>query len=143
MQVASPSRKTTSDNDPLGADEALMLLADMRSWYYQRGQGMFLTHDTQQMFVEAERRLNTYSGFQEPMPISSDRIIRDLSLLRTQMKGDTKIYGANVDRTLEAGDTDFLHAANIEEARWLRPRHRWMTSPRFWAERRLMRKTQE
>jgi hypothetical protein len=132
MQVASPSRKTTQDDNPLSAGEALQVLAEMRAWYYRDGLGMFLPHDTQQMFLEAQKRLKAYA--KKPTATCSDRMIRDLSLLRTQMKSDTKIYGADVDRTLEDGDAEFLRAAKIEKARWLRPRYRWFASPSYWAE---------
>jgi hypothetical protein len=60
----------------------------MTKWYFQDGQGMLLSHDTREMYLEAKRRLGQYSLDSQggDWAKAGERVMRDLSLLRSQMK---------------------------------------------------------
>jgi hypothetical protein len=136
MLVARPSRIEAPENNPLTQKEALSLLDEMTTWYFDDGNGMFLPHETQAMFVQAEIALMRYGRETYPtIPIrqaatpedDARRVMRNLSLLRSQMKRDIKIYGVSARPKLQEGDAAFLRSANVNPRRWLRPWFWWPT----------------
>ena len=137
MFVARPSRVEPPENtNPLTPDEAAELHGEMTKWYFQDGQGMLLRHDTRKMYLAAKRRLGQYSlEGQTDWAKAGNRMMRDLSILRSQMKSDLKIYGVFYFDCLDEGDRDFIRDSGLDPDHWGRPWYRWATSPRYWTTR--------
>lgn len=186
MEAASPTRTEAGGEGPLTRKEAKELDRRLGSWYYNDGHGLLLTLRTSDLYLEARKRLRSYS-LEQPKAITPPRAFRDgnrpweqrqdepteafdalrayialspikraqarceprwrewacewawddrtsewdegrrrireLSLLRTQMKLDVQVIGHSYwrqQRTLH--DRDFLGQANIDIDRWARKR---------------------
>jgi hypothetical protein len=183
-EVARPTRMDPGGQGPLTRKEAGTLHETLTGWYYEKGQGMLLTLATRDMYLEAKKRLLTYSlaslpddplqttsmldrempwsqGRDEPAEafkafrcyvesepearpealtegpraLSEWRIkwnwdarsaewdegarrIRELSLLRTQLKLDLDIFGFTYWRERTRSDEDFLTKASFNAERW-------------------------
>jgi alkanesulfonate monooxygenase SsuD/methylene tetrahydromethanopterin reductase-like flavin-dependent oxidoreductase (luciferase family) len=135
MFVARPSRVDPPEGRrPLSPTEAAGLHEAMTKWYFEGGHGMLLPHDTREMYLTAKRRLGQYAleGQDGDWDEDGRRIMRDLSLLRSQMKSDLDIYGVFYFDSLDDGDREFIEASGVDPERWGRPRHRWalLVSPR-------------
>jgi len=63
------------------------------------------------------------------------RVMRDLSLLRSQMKSDLQIYGVFYFDSLNDDDRELIRMAGLDPERWGRPWYRWAASPRYWRNR--------
>jgi hypothetical protein len=138
MFVARPTRVEPPENkNPLTPEEAADLHGKMTRWYFKDGQGMLLRHDTREMYLAAKRRLGQYALEDQRGDWAKDgsRAMRDLSLLRSQMKSDLKIYGVFYFDSLDEGDRTFIRASGLDPERWGRPWYRWATSPRYWLTR--------
>jgi hypothetical protein len=127
MEVARPTR---IDEDcpverggPLTQGEARSLYRAMTHWYYGSGNGMLLPDETKRVYLEAKRRLAGFAAGSEDWMGGGERRIRELSLLRTQMKVDLAIYGMHYFEGMEEGDanSEFLRSAHIEPQGWARP----------------------
>jgi hypothetical protein len=139
MFVARPSRVEPPENkSPLNPQEAADLHGEMTKWYFKDGQGMLLRHDTREMYLAAKRRLGQYSLEDQrgDWAKAGNRVMRDLSILRSQMKSDLKIYGVFYFDSLDEGDRKFIRASGLDPERWGRPWYRWATSPRYWIHRK-------
>jgi len=119
MLVARPTRLDTSENkSPLRRAEAAALYGEMTNWYFEAGNGMMLPDDTKEMYLEAKRRLGEYAvGIDEAVDAGEGRM-RELSLLRSQMKSDLAIYGVFYFDSLDVRDKAFLRASGIRPWRW-------------------------
>jgi hypothetical protein len=124
MELAQPTRlKQSGGVRPLSPTEARTLGEHMTAWYYKSGNGMMLTNDTKEMYVNAKDRLVDYSWRSETCDFG-EQLIHDLSILRTQMKRDLNIYGALYYSKLTDADREFLHDAGFGEPKtW--PPLRW------------------
>jgi hypothetical protein len=135
MLVARPTRlEPPEQKGPLTAGEAAGLYGEMTTWYFDGGNGMLLPHDTREMYLEAKRRLGRYAG--EGGAGGTDeagrRRMRELSLLRSQMKNDLDIYGVFYFDSLDDEDREFIAASGLDPDRWGRPWYRWAANPGYW-----------
>ncbi|HEX2045452.1 MAG TPA: VOC family protein [Gaiellaceae bacterium] len=137
MLVARPSRLDPPEHKPpLKPGEAAALHAEMTAWYFEGGNGMLLPHDTRELYLEAKDRLGRYALSGDGRPgreAEGRRRMRELSLLRSQMKNDLDIYGVFYFDSLDEGDREFLSAAGLDPDRWGRPWHRRLVSRDYWA----------
>lgn len=123
MKTARASRGDGSDPHGAGAltrKEALTLFDAMTDWYYDEGRGMLLTDETKELYLEAKERLGRYAtgGGDALDEREGIRRIRELSLLRTQMKYDVGIYGVFYFHELKEPDRDFLAARGFDPEHW-------------------------
>lgn len=73
------------DRDPLTPEKVEQLLNKVTAWYYQQGNGLYLSHQATQLFLEAREM------FKSPSPDVA--VIKSgFSRLRTQMKEDIGVY---------------------------------------------------
>jgi hypothetical protein len=84
----------------------------MTTWYFREGNGMLLTDETKRMYLLAKRRLGEYAV----SPDSAWRHegvlrIRELSLLRSQMRRDLNIFGVSYFSDFEREDDASERAA--------------------------------
>jgi hypothetical protein len=101
----------------------------MTDWYYEHGDGMHLTAEGQEIYLNAKRNLVCKPGSFVPATLADDlerklAPIRDreqgklcqdqLSLLRTQLKKDVKFYGRPYGREPNRDGFDFLIACKID-----------------------------
>jgi hypothetical protein len=124
MAVARPTRLTEADRKgPLTRKEAKDLYDDTTEWYFGNGNGMLLMDPTKMLYLNAKKELDKYAhGEGDDWRTEGERVIRQLSLLRTQMKLDLDIYGHSYfDDELNDDDRAFLRKAGIDPARWGRP----------------------
>ena len=137
MFVARPTRVEPPENlGPLTPEEAASLHAEMTKWYFEGGNGMLLPHDTREMYLAVKRRLARYaSASQSDSDEAGRRAMRDLSVLRSQMKSDLQIYGVFYFETLNDGDRELIRLSGLDPDRWGRPWYRWATSPSYWRTR--------
>lgn len=80
MGPASPSL----DND-FTIEERTRMEEDFRRWYYENGNGIFLSSASRDLLVEAKEQLKSGG--------SSGNVRRLLSRLRSQLKNDIGVYG--------------------------------------------------
>ena len=143
MYVARPSRlRAPEQAGPLERGEAADLHGEMTKWYFENGSGMLLRHTTRRMYLEAKDRLGRYAAHRpEPdddadpedatgrvMPPGELRI-RELSLLRSQMKRDLDIYGVFWFQTEVQHDKRFLERCGLDPGRWDQPWYRRLGLP--------------
>jgi hypothetical protein len=138
MFVARPSRVEPPENmSPLTPREAAGLHGEMTKWYFEGGNGMLLRHDTREMYLAVKRRMGQYAL--ESQSRDSDqagcRVMRDLSLLRSQMKSDLQIYGVFYFDTLNDGDRELIRTSGLDPERWGLPWYRWASRPGYWRTR--------
>jgi hypothetical protein len=148
MEIARPSRLDPCDGmGPMTRQEASKLYHNITAWYFDAGNGMMLTDATAKMYLGAKSRLAQFAAVDgdadDPQwRKRSERRIRELSLLRTQMKSDLAIYGRFYPGSLDADDERFVRSCGLDPKRWARPplarlRERFTTSraagygPRF------------
>jgi hypothetical protein len=124
--VASPSRTT-----PLGDAERHALHKDLDRWYFDDGNGIFMPRLTRNMFVTVQHNLScpvesirpeapTASAAVDPERRRGCICIRQLSLLRTQLKIDLSLhFGFSHLSHIHPGDREFLRTCGISP--WRRP----------------------
>jgi hypothetical protein len=123
---ASPMRGA-----PLTPIERSQLFNKLTDWYYDGGQGMLLTEPTRNIYLRAKKNLTC--PIEELVPESlAKQVARDgdavrgqasidqLSLLRTSMRADIRIYTQPYDEELSHEDIAFLEACkvNVGRAPW-------------------------
>jgi hypothetical protein len=126
MRVARPTRvKPPENKEPLTPPEATALYDEMTEWYFDSGNGMMLTNATKEMYLNAKERLGLYAAASDPAGAewraAGARRMRELSLLRTQMKPDLSIYGVFYFGKLDGQDEAFLEACGFDPNYWGRP----------------------
>jgi hypothetical protein len=132
MDVARVGRGKEFDphqSPPLSRAEALELYDKMTLWYFGDGRGMLLTNDTKDLYLEAKARLGDYArgAIEGPQTVEGTRRVRELSLLRTQMKYDVGILGVFFFKKLEEEDREFLAVAAADD-----PQHPDWEYPQWW-----------
>jgi hypothetical protein len=96
------------------------------TWYYQDGNGMLLEDQTRRMYLDAKHNLTCpddqlrppglLEHFPEHMSEEQKRgclSIRQLSLLRTQMKADLAIFGRPYVKSLREHERRFLEHCGV------------------------------
>lgn len=103
------------------------LFVDLTRWYYKGGNGMLLSQDARNIYLTA--KANLVCAPDKFLPASAraavanddserDRlIVRQLSLLRTAMRGDIAIYTAPWGSALTDEDVSFLYACGVDVSR--------------------------
>ena len=82
--ATSPTREKS-----LGDVERKQLNSSLREWYYENGNGLFLTGELRDLYLNARKSLEKSSS--EP---ESEKEITDLfTKLRTELKNEIGIYG--------------------------------------------------
>jgi hypothetical protein len=130
----------------LSVDERMRLYRHLTTWYYKNGGGMLLAADTRSLYLNAKHNLVCADESLAPKAfrkhlvsealLSHDRrltaaergcySIRQLSLLRSQMKADLAIYGVPFVGTLQRHEQEFLRGCGVNLLR--RPWRRAMPS---------------
>jgi hypothetical protein len=120
MEVVRPSRLIDVDGSgPLTHDEARKLYQDATHWYFEDGNGMLLTERTRTLYFLARANLGEYATDQVENSETAVRIMRQFSLLRTQMKLDIDRYGTfGLEAQIDEDDRNFLRSAGIGVRRW-------------------------
>jgi hypothetical protein len=120
---ASPTRLKDGGEGPLNSQERKALHESMQNWYYECGNGMLLAKGTRTMFLKVKDNLVLPAKDLEPESFSvkvqkakenevndvrGRQSIRQLSLLRTRMKSDFRIFGIPYGGELTPSDKEFL-----------------------------------
>jgi hypothetical protein len=131
MEVARRTRWNAADGSgPLGRDEARKLYRDMAGWYYSSGNGIFLTGRTTEFYTTVRGNLGAYAMSEDAK--GADRCMRDLSLLRQQMRLDLKTISGRPSywEKLNEGDRALLERVGIRDPEaWAVPWYRRMRRP--------------
>jgi hypothetical protein len=132
MLVARPTRlEAPEELGPLTRAEAATLYREMTQWYFADGNGMLLSDPSKEMYLLAKRRLGRYAvGLDGADEAGARRRMRELSLLRSQMKADLAIYGVFYFDSLDVEDKEFLRAAGMNPWLWQRPWHELLSNAR-------------
>ena len=103
------------------------LFDDLTGWYYKDGNGMLLSQDTRNIYLAAKANLvcapDKFLPARARAAVAKgdserDRlIVRQLSLLRTAMRGDIAIYTAPWGSALTDEDLSFLYACGVDVSR--------------------------
>ena len=133
MEVARRTRWDPADGSgPLSREEAHKLYRDMAGWYYRSGNGIFLADTTTEFYTAVRRRLSAYAMSKDEK--GADRCMRDLSLLRQQMRLDLKTISGRPSywEKLNEGDKELLKNAGIRKPEgWALPWYRRLRRPPF------------
>jgi hypothetical protein len=125
MEPARPSRLDHPESaGSLSVAEARELYDRATAWYFEGGNGMMLTAQTRAMYLEAKRRLGAYSSGARSAKgngTGGERRMRELSLLRTQMKFDLAMFGVFYPDSLDDQDNEFIDACGLDSRYWGRP----------------------
>jgi len=138
MEIARPTRlEAWEAAGPLTRKEARGLYASMTHWYFGTAHGMLLTETTKKLYLKTKASLGRYVVGTDPdWQHAGRRAIRELSLLRQQMKLDLALYGVSYfddedegddedeekrKKGEKAEDEEFLRSAGIDPRRWARP----------------------
>jgi hypothetical protein len=122
-KVASPMRAS-----PLTAGERACLYRTLTDWYYDDGNGMLLTEQTRNIYLNAKRNLTCPDNelvpetlAQQVLAAQADRetlrgqaSIDQLSLLRTSMRADIRIFTEPYKEALNPEDVTFLKSCKID-----------------------------
>lgn len=134
--LAAPTRLNQGRNGLLLPHERQRLIQEMTNWYYAKGQGMLLSKHTRSMYLSAKKNLTCDNSELEPdgsplvalfPPDFTDDerrgclSIRQLSLLRTQMKSDLAVYGRVYSKTLRQHERRFVRHCIGPTWRWRKP----------------------
>ena len=122
-EKASPVRLKSHPKDPLSDKERAEMHKSLTSWYYADGNGMLLAGGTRTMFLEVKDNLirpvcelkpDSFRDEVSDAPeneadaIRGERSIQQLSMLRTRMKADLRVFGVHYGGGLEPSDKEFL-----------------------------------
>jgi hypothetical protein len=125
--LAAPTRlEGAGAEGTLSASERQRLYQRLTNWYYRDGNGMLLEQASREIYLTAKHNLTCDSrdlrpdGLLELLPtcLSDDQkrgclSIRQLSLLRTQMKADLAIFGHPYVRRLADHERLFLKRCGV------------------------------
>ena len=122
-KLASPTRRT-----PMTGRERSKLFDDLTDWYYDCGHGMLLAEQTRNIYLKAKKNLICSVDELEPASLAekvavggesarSSLSVDQLSLLRTSMRADVRIYTEPYDQQLSPDDIAFLNACSVDLAR--------------------------
>lgn len=120
--VAAPM--LAAGRPPLTGDQLAELYRQLTAWYYKAGNGMLLSEQARAVYLGAKN--NLVCPIDDYVPESlratvlkegrSDAAIRQLSLLRTAMRGDLEIYAGPWGKELNEQDGEFLRACKVDPA---------------------------
>jgi hypothetical protein len=125
--LAAPTRlEFEGIRGALSAKERQSLYQQLTDWYYRDGNGMLLESETRRLYLDAKHNLCCSPSDLRPtnllrlLPGMLDKeqqrgliAIRQLSLMRTQMKKDLAIYGRPYVGSLTAHEKAFLRHCKI------------------------------
>jgi hypothetical protein len=123
LEVASPMSEVVADGDAEPIDRQA-LFDDLTRWYYENGNGMLLSRNTRNIYLAAKENLVCKPKDFRPakdhdIVKGNDKardglIRRQLSLLRTSMRGDIAIYTTPWGSALTDDDIAFLGACGVD-----------------------------
>ncbi len=131
-KTASPMRDT-----PLTPRQRRQLYDKLTDWYYDDGHGMLLAEETRNIYLKAKKNLTCPAEKLVPIALAkqvtaardaareqasinalrSQASIDQLSLLRTSMRADVRIFTQPYDEELSPDDIAFLEACNVKLSR--------------------------
>jgi hypothetical protein len=116
LEVASPMDQGRLDRQKL--------FAALTKWYYQGGNGMLLSPDARRIYLAAKENLRcdpeafVPAGARAAVAERDDArdpiVRRQLSLLRTAMRGDIRLFTTPWGSTLADDDVMFLYACGVD-----------------------------
>jgi hypothetical protein len=117
---ASPMRGA-----PLTAAERSQLYDKLTHWYYDCGHGMLLTERTRNIYLTSKKNLTCANKDLVPESLAEQVVlggeavrgqasIDQLSLLRTSMRADIRIFTQPYDEELSDEDIAFLRACKVD-----------------------------
>jgi hypothetical protein len=128
--LAAPTRLATAGLEgALSRDERRSLYRALTDWYYKDGGGMLLENTTRNVYLKAKNNLvcaidrfepqEAWTLLKEDLPVDDAAArgvlsIRQLSLLRTQLKSDLAIYGQTYTRQLARHERRFLEECEVD-----------------------------
>lgn len=128
--LAAPTRLDTGGIDGyLTRAERQTLYQAMTNWYYEDGNGMLLEDTTRNVYLNGKHNLvcatdkfrpqQAWDDIKADLPIDDERArgvlsIRQVSLLRTQLKSDLAIFGQTYTRKLARHERRFLEECGID-----------------------------
>lgn len=148
MGIATPVRIARWNASPLTAAERMQLFNAFTQWYYDSGNGMLLAGGTRAIYLAAKDNLVCPVAFYRPELTQKKLLklqpeeqeaergrlsIRQLSLLRSRMKADLRIYGVTYHLELNDDDKAFLTECgeNLSSKPWTKSNTIWLPSSRF------------
>ena len=90
-EITSPTRNNKLDDDTRDA-----LNASLREWYYVKGNGLYLTNELRNIYLQARDSLKARSTD----ALSEEEITQRFSNLRTKLKNELGIYGYFKDKNV-------------------------------------------
>jgi hypothetical protein len=103
------------------------LFDDLTNWYYRDGNGLLLSQDARNIYLTAKANLvcapDKFLPAKARVEVAKDDserdrlIVRQLSLLRTAMRGDIAIYTTPWGSALTDEDISFLDACGVDVSR--------------------------
>ena len=90
-EITSPTRENKIDDNE--RDE---LNTHLRRWYYEKGNGLYLTNDLRNIYLNARKSLEERST----NPASEEEITKIFTKLRTELKNEIGIYGYFKDKNV-------------------------------------------
>ena len=125
VELAAPSRSDEQhDARPLDRDQ---LFKDLTDWYYRDGNGMLLSRHARNIYLTAKANLvcapDKFLPAKARAAVANDDAerdrltIRQLSLLRTAMRGDIAIFTTPWGSALTDEDVLFLCACGVDVSR--------------------------
>ena len=130
--MAKPTRLTPLGMQrPLTQRERRHLYEQMTDWYYRDGNGLLLATGSQAIYLKAKHNLVCEEAELQPPTLlgtlrsdvgcspDNDNLrsclsIRQLSLLRTELKADLAIYGSMTTDALRAHEREFLENCKVD-----------------------------
>jgi hypothetical protein len=128
---AAPTRLDTAGLEgALTKAQRQSLYQALTDWYYNEGAGMLLENTTRNVYLKAKNNLvcaikqfdpeDALTLLQEDLSVEDEEVargvlsIRQLSLLRTQLKSDLAIYGQTYTKELARHERRFLEACGVD-----------------------------
>ena len=120
MASASPMRDA-----PLTKAERVRLFDDFTRWYFEGGHGMLLTEQSRNIYLTAKRNLTCPDGELVPDALATrvktggeavrgEACKKQLSLLRSSLRADIRIYTDPYDESPSHEDVAFLKACKVK-----------------------------
>ena len=132
VELAQPSRTGSvadagDEQHDAGTLDRDQLFKDLTDWYYRDGNGMLLSRDARNIYLTAKANLvcapDKFLPAKARAAVASDDAerdrltIRQLSLLRTAMRGDIAIFTTPWGSALTEEDVLFLCACGVDVSR--------------------------
>ena len=133
-QGGSPTRLEDGGEGPLTSQERMDIHSKLMNWYYEGGNGLLLAGGTRTMYLTAMHNLIRPVTLLQPKSfraevqeaeeeavekIRGERSIRQLSMLRTRMKADLRVFGIHYGGGITESDKAFLRGCG--QNLWKKP----------------------